>query len=166
MERPSWDEYFVNISRETARRSNCIKKQVGSVLVKDNRIIGVGYNGTPAGIKNCYDGGCQRCIVQYKAKQENREYEKTTRHCMCLHAELNAILNANKESLVGSTIYSTLEPCLECAKVITQSGISRVIYEKPNNGISRDLINGMYKETNTLSENYTAAVVRRVGEQE
>lgn len=151
MNRPSWDEYFTRVTQETAKRSNCIKRQVGSVLVKNNRIIGVGYNGTPKGVPNCYQGGCGRCLTQYNAKINNQSYERTTQNCMCMHAELNAILSANTESILGSTIYSTCEPCLECAKVITQMGISRVVYTNENNGVSRDLINEMYKSCNIES---------------
>jgi len=71
MQRPSWDEYFVNIAKLTSERSNCIKRKVGCILVKDKRILSLGYNGTPVGSLNCYEGGCKRCCDQYYQRQDN-----------------------------------------------------------------------------------------------
>ena len=83
-ERPSWDEYFMNIARVVGSRSNCIKRKVGSVIALDRRIISTGYNGTPRGIRNCNEGGCPRCAGAAESGTRLDE-------CLCSHAEENAI---------------------------------------------------------------------------
>ena len=121
-ERPSWDDYFVNIAKLTSKRSNCIKRKVGCIIVKNKRILSLGYNGTPVNTLNCYEGGCQRCANIENTSATNLDL------CMCLHAEENAILFVSKEDLKNSTMYVTLIPCISCVKKILQCGISRVIY--------------------------------------
>jgi dCMP deaminase len=125
-DRPSWDEYFMNIARVVASRSNCVKRFVGAVIVVDRRIISTGYNGTPRGVRNCNEGGCPRC---------NQAAESGTRldECLCSHAEENAIVQAayHGVSVRGSTIYTTLHPCLMCTKMIINAGIEEVVYSTP-----------------------------------
>jgi len=124
--RPNWDQYFINIAKLTSERSNCIKRRVGCVIVKDKRILSLGYNGTPINTLNCYQGGCKRCMDQY-----NKSDKITAKHldlCMCLHAEENAILFVSKIDLKDSTIYITLIPCISCVKKILQCQIKRVVY--------------------------------------
>lgn len=121
MPRPSWDDYFIEIAKLTSTRSNCIKRKVGSILVKANRILSLGYNGTPHGIKNCMDGGCDRC----NGVARKGEYLDM---CICIHAEENVLLFISKEELKDSTIYSTLLPCIGCAKKIVQCGVKRIVY--------------------------------------
>ena len=123
MLRPTWTEYFSQIADLTSKRSNCIRKQVGCIIVKNNRIISTGYNGTPSGMKNCLDGGCERCenINEYKSG-EGLEF------CLCLHAEENALLFASFQEIKGSTLYCTHFPCLSCAKKIIQCEIKNIIY--------------------------------------
>jgi len=121
--RPDWDEYFMGIAKVVASRSNCIKRKVAAVVVKDKRIISTGYNGTPRGVKNCMEGGCPRCnsfTVQGTQLDE----------CLCSHAEENAITHAayHGVSIKDSTIYSTFSPCLMCTKMIINSGIKEVVY--------------------------------------
>ena len=112
MNRPSWDEYFYAIADLTKERSNCIKRKVGCIIVKDNRIISLGYNGTPSGIINCYDGGCKRC----NSAVQSGELLDT---CICLHAEENALLFISKNELYDSTLYVTLMPCIgRCKKIL------------------------------------------------
>ena len=125
-ERPTWDEYFIKIAKLTSERSNCIKRKVGCIIVKDNRILSLGYNGTPSKMKNCYEGGCQRCMEQYN----NSEHisGKNLDMCMCLHAEENAMLFVPKNELNNSVLYVTLMPCISCVKKIIQCGIKKVIY--------------------------------------
>lgn len=120
--RPSWDEYFINIANLTSERSNCIKRKVGCIIVKNKRILSLGYNGTPVNSKNCYEGGCQRCSNNENTSAMNLDL------CMCLHAEENAILFVSKEDLKDSIMYVTLIPCISCVKKILQCGISRVVY--------------------------------------
>jgi dCMP deaminase len=123
MHRPSWDEYFINIAKLTSERSNCIRRKVGCIIVNDNRIISLGYNGTPSGLKNCYEGGCQRCNGSTEGNPG-----KNLELCLCLHAEENALLFASKSDLHGATIYITLLPCVGCMKKIIQSKIKKVVY--------------------------------------
>lgn len=123
MNRPSWDEYFMNIAYETARRSNCLRRQIGAVLVRDRRIVSTGYNGTPMGVKNCFDGGCARCSSDVASGQG---YDT----CICVHAEQNAIVLAarNGISTDGGVLYTTLRPCFGCVKESIQAGIIEVVY--------------------------------------
>lgn len=109
--RPSWDEYFMNIAHIVKTRSNCMKRAVGAVIVKDNRIIATGYNGTPNGKTNCFDGGCERCN---KNTSQGKELEK----CFCFHAEENAILEVGNNQAKGLAIYTTLFPCYQCSKIL------------------------------------------------
>lgn len=121
--RPSWDEYFMNIARMVAERSNCMKRSVAAVIIKDKRIISTGYNGTPRGIKNCSEGGCPRCNSFGQGGANLDE-------CLCSHAEENAIVQAayHGVSVKGGTIYTTFSPCLTCTKMIINSGLSEVVY--------------------------------------
>ncbi len=125
--RPSWDDYFLDLARVVKSRSNCLRASVGVVVVQGTHIITTGYNGTPAGTKNCIDGGCSRC-----AKRESNVFAENERKdlCICLHAEQNALLQSayHGVSARGTTMYSTVAPCLQCAKSIINAGIAQVIY--------------------------------------
>jgi len=123
--RPGWDEYFMNIARVAASRSNCLSRHVGAVIVKDRQIISTGYNGTPKGIKNCNEGGCPRCWAMTPSGTRLDE-------CLCVHAEENAIVQAacNGISIQGATLYTTFCPCSYCAKSIINAGIKRVVYRE------------------------------------
>jgi len=120
--RPSWDIYFQDIAQIIARRSTCLRRQVGAVLVRDKRILATGYNGAPSGIKHCIETGCLR---------EEMKIPSGERHELCrgLHAEQNAIIQAalHGVSIKGATLYCTNLPCLICAKMIINSGITRVV---------------------------------------
>ena len=124
-DRPDWDEYFLNIAKVVASRSNCIKRKVAAIIVRDRRIISTGYNGTPRGARNCNEGGCPRCnsMAQSGASLEQ---------CLCCHGEENAITQAAYHgiSLKGATLYSTFAPCLLCTKMIINSGIIEVVYNQ------------------------------------
>ncbi|KAJ3161668.1 Deoxycytidine monophosphate (dCMP) deaminase [Geranomyces michiganensis] len=122
--RPSWDTYFMELCNLAARRSNCMKRRVGCILVKERRIIATGYNGTPRGVKNCNQGGCPRC-------NDNAPCGSSLDICLCLHAEENALLEAGRERVDrgGDTIlYCNTCPCLGCAKKIVQVGVTEVVY--------------------------------------
>ncbi|HNV85503.1 MAG TPA: deaminase [Candidatus Omnitrophota bacterium] len=121
--RPNWDEYFMGIARMVALRSNCVKRKVAAVIVKDKRIISTGYNGTPRGVKNCNEGGCPRCN-SFDVQGANLG------ECLCSHAEENSITQAayHGVSIKDSTLYTTFSPCLICTKMIINSGIREVIY--------------------------------------
>ncbi len=121
--RPGWDDYFMNIASVVASRSNCVKRHVAAVIVRDKRIISTGYNGTPRGTRNCDEGGCPRCNSFADGGTKLDE-------CLCSHGEENAITQAayHGVSVKDGTIYSTFSPCLMCSKMIINSGIREVVY--------------------------------------
>jgi len=119
--RPDWDSYFMKVARLVALRSNCIRRAVGCVLVRDHRIISTGYNGAPFGIKNCCEGGCPRCCSSAKRGT-------SLDLCICMHSEEGAVIEAGREKCKDATIYTSLFPCSLCAKVIIQAGITKVVY--------------------------------------
>jgi dCMP deaminase len=121
--RENWNIYFMEIAKQVATRSNCIKRKVGAIIVKDRRIISTGYNGTPRGVRNCNEGGCLRCNAWV-------ESGKALDECFCSHAEENAIVQAAYHgiSIKDSTLYTTFSPCLTCAKMIINAGIKEVYY--------------------------------------
>ena len=137
VERPSWDECFMSIAQVVASRSNCMKRKVAAIIIRDKRIISTGYNGTPRGVKNCNEGGCERC-------NKNTESGKNLIDCVCSHGEENAIVQSAYHGIEikGSTIYSTFSPCLLCTKMIINAGIQEVIYnaEYPLADISTQLL--------------------------
>jgi dCMP deaminase len=120
MSRPAFDDIYMELAVNLAKRSHCIKRHVGAVLAKDTRIISIGYNGPPSGTHNCDvewpETGCPR--------------DSKGGCSLAIHAEQNAILYAvkNKTSVDGATLYVTLSPCLACARIIYSMGIKRVIY--------------------------------------
>ena len=122
--RPGWDEYFMGIAQMAALRSNCMKRKVAAVIVRDRRIVSTGYNGTPRGVTNCNEGGCPRCNSLTPSGTKLGE-------CLCSHAEENAIVQAAYHgiSVCGATIYSTFSPCLICTKMIINAGITEVVYD-------------------------------------
>ncbi|KAI9472877.1 deoxycytidylate deaminase [Zychaea mexicana] len=124
--RPSWDTYFMHLSDLAARRSNCMKRRVGCILVKDSRIIATGYNGTPRGLRNCNEGGCGRCNA-------NAPCGTGLDRCLCMHAEENALLEAGRSRVdfgIGVVLYCNTCPCLGCAIKIVQIGVKEVVYSK------------------------------------
>lgn len=120
--RPSWDEYFLEMSKLVAKRSTCLRRSVGAVLVKDKRILATGYNGAPRGLKHCIDIGC----IRQKLKIPSGERHEL---CRALHAEQNALIQASLYgiSLAGSTLYATNQPCVICAKMLINAGIKEVV---------------------------------------
>jgi dCMP deaminase len=125
LRRPTWDEYFMKIAQVAALRSNCVKRKVAAVIVRDRRVISTGYNGTPRGTRNCYEGGCPRC---------NSLADSGTRldECLCSHGEENAITQAayHGVSVKDATLYTTFAPCLQCTKMIINAGIREVVYNQ------------------------------------
>jgi len=128
MQRPDWDTYFMLQAEIAKLRSNCLSRHIGAVIVKDNRQIATGYNGTPAGIKNCFDGGCPRCTARMSGEIKPGE---SLDRCLCTHAEANAIMQCalfgNAGSTRGATLYTTLAPCIECSKMAISVGITRIV---------------------------------------
>ncbi len=134
--RPSWQEYFTEITRLVATRSTCTRRKVGAILVKNKRILATGYNGAPSGVAHCLDVGCLR---------EEMGIPSGERHELCrgLHAEQNAILQAAQHGvrIEGSDMYCTNLPCVICTKMIINAGIRRVYYlQGYSDPLSRDLL--------------------------
>jgi dCMP deaminase len=117
-----WDRYFLNIAAETARRSNCVRRQHGAVIVHKRRICSTGYNGPPSGHAHCDVGACPRARSEAVSGWGHD-------NCIAIHAEANAILYSSPEEREGATIYITGAPCFGCAKLIANSGISEVVTE-------------------------------------
>ena len=119
--RPNWHEYFMEIAHVVAKRSTCIRRRVGAVLVKDNQILATGYNGVPKGIAHCDVTGCLRAQMNVPSGE---------RHELCrgLHAEQNAIIQAAVHGIKvkGATLYCTNKPCVVCTKMIINAGIEDV----------------------------------------
>lgn len=125
MNRPSWDDYFMEMTNLVSSRSSCLRRHVGAVLVKDTRIITTGYNGAPAGVTHCEITGCLRQKLNVPSGE---------RHELCrgLHAEQNAIIQAALYgvSTEGATLYCTTKPCSICTKMIINAKISKIVYEE------------------------------------
>ena len=129
--RPSKDEYYLGIAQAVAKRSTCIRRQYGAVIVKDDRIISTGYNGSARGEDNCCDKG--ECWREKNNIPHGEQYEK----CQAVHAEANAIINGNPSDMIGATLYlagyengeliEEPEPCMMCRRLITNAGIEKVI---------------------------------------
>ncbi len=136
--RPSWDEYFMEMAEVAQKRSTCLRRAVGAVIVRDKRIMATGYNGVPMGIAHCGERGCLRAELNVPSGQ---------RHELCrgLHAEQNAIIQAAHlgQSISGGTLYCTNQPCVICAKMIINAGIQRVVIKE---GYPDELAQEMLKE--------------------
>ena len=120
--RPGWDEYFMEIAKVVALRSNCCRRHVAAVIVKDGRIISTGYNGTPVGFQNCEE--LFRVPFDRAAHHEfSARYE--------IHAEINALLFAARNGIAveGADIYCTMHPCDDCIKALCNSGVKTVYYQ-------------------------------------
>jgi dCMP deaminase len=138
MQRPTWEEYFMEITRLVAKRATCLRRQVGAVLVMDKRLLATGYNGAPSGLAHCLEVGCLR---------EKRQIPSGERHELCrgLHAEQNVIIQAAFHGIriQGSTLYCTNLPCAICTKMLINAGIREIIYE---GGYADDLSKEMLLE--------------------
>ena len=126
MDRPTWDEYFMEMAMVAAKRSTCLRRKVGAVIVKNKQILASGYNGTPMGLPHCEDVGCLREQLKVPSGK-NHEL------CRGVHAEQNAICQAafHGVSVRGATIYVTNQPCVVCTKMLINAGIERVVYANP-----------------------------------
>ena len=143
--RPDWNEYFLNIARAVSLRSTCLRRRYGAIIVNDFIVVGTGYNGSPRGEKNCIDTGiCERERLQIPKGQR---YEL----CVAVHAEQNAIINADPEKMIGATIYiygtnvaddsiASGEPCLLCRRMIKNARIKNVVYIDEKNQLVEKLV--------------------------
>ncbi|HBF43413.1 MAG TPA: cytidine deaminase [Desulfobacteraceae bacterium] len=146
MSRPSWPVYFMDITKMVAKRSTCLRRHVGAVLVKDKRILATGYNGAPTGIRHCEEVGCLR---------EQLSVPSGERHELCrgLHAEQNAIIQAAYHGIpiVGSTLYCTNKPCIICSKMLINAGVEKIVYE---DGYDDPLADQMLEEATIKVERF------------
>ena len=138
--RPAWDEYFLNIAQEVGKRSTCLRRRYGAIIVKDKIIVSTGYNGAPRGEDNCIDTGiCERERLHIP---KGERYEL----CVAVHAEANAIINADPLKMQDATIYivginvadgsfASGAPCLMCRRMIKNAQIANVIYLDTNGEI-------------------------------
>lgn len=136
--RPRWDEYFLNIANEVGKRGTCDRGKFGCVIVKNKRIISTGYVGAPSGLPHCDEAG-------HLMKKILEEDGTKRLHCVrTTHAEANAIAQAAKHgvSVDDATMYLRMEPCLDCTKLLINSGIKKVVVEKKYHGAkdSRDFL--------------------------
>lgn len=126
LDRPSWDEYFIKLAHEVATRTTCMRRAVGALIVKDKRILATGYNGVPTKIRHCSEVGCLRQELGVPSGE---------RHEICrgLHAEQNAIIQAARYGIdiSDASIYVTTQPCVVCAKMIINAGLTEIVYENP-----------------------------------
>ena len=139
IKRPDWTDYFMDITRLVARRSTCIRRQVGAIVVKDKRILATGYNGVPTGLPHCEDVGCIR---------EQNKIPSGQRHELCrgLHAEQNTIIQAafHGISINGATLFCTTLPCSICLKMLINAGIREIFYEQ---GYPDDLAQSLLEQS-------------------
>lgn len=145
-ERPSYDEYFMEMAHLVAKRSTCLRRNVGAILVKDKHILSTGYNGAPKGLKHCSEVGCLRKKLGIPSGE---------RHEICrgLHAEQNAIIQAAVFgiSIKNSVLYCTNTPCVVCAKMLINAGVEEIVYsgEYPD-----DLAKKMISESKIKIRNF------------
>jgi len=154
--RPSWDEYFMHIAQEVARRATCLRRMVGAVVVLDKRILATGYNGAPSGLPHCAEVGCLR---------EQMNVPSGERHELCrgLHAEMNALLQGARHGIrmEGATLYSTHVPCSLCCKMMINTGIVRCVaaldYPDP---LARDMLKQAGVELDVLPRDLSESTQR------
>jgi dCMP deaminase len=142
----SWEEYFMDITHLVAKRSTCLRRQVGAVLVRDKKILATGYNGAPSRLEHCLEIGCLR---------EKQGIPSGERHELCrgLHAEQNAIIQAayHGVEIREATLYCTNHPCIICSKMLINAGIQKVVFE---DGYADALAEEMLKESRIKVEKF------------
>ncbi len=146
--RPSWDEYFMDITRRVATRSTCLRRAVGAILVHDKRIIASGYNGGPSGLAHCLDIGCLREKLGIPSGQQHEL-------CRGIHAEQNAIIQAARYgvSIEGAVLYCTTQPCTQCTKMLINAGVTEIVYAE---GYPDDLARELLDESGIIVRRFEA----------
>lgn len=144
--RPSWDEYFMDITRQVATRSTCLRRAVGAILVHDKRIIATGYNGGPSGLAHCLDIGCLREQLGIPSGQQHEL-------CRGIHAEQNAIIQAARYGVPidGAVLYCTTQPCTQCTKMLINAGIKEIVFEQ---GYPDELARELLEESGIVVRQY------------
>lgn len=149
MNRPTWDQYFAELAAVVSKRSTCLRRSVGAILVRDKLILATGYNGAPTGLRHCSEVGCLR---------EEQDVPSGERHeiCRALHAEQNVLVQAARHgiSTKDATLYCTTEPCVLCAKMLINAGIQRVVFqEEYPDALARQML----REAHVVSEKFDAS---------
>ncbi|NQT29258.1 MAG: cytidine deaminase [Candidatus Saganbacteria bacterium] len=146
MNRPPWNDYFMKITQDVSERATCVKRQVGAIVVKDNRILSSGYNGAPKGFEHCTE---KTCIRRQMDIPSGRRHEL----CRGLHAEQNAIIQAawHGVKISGSTMYCNYQPCAICVKMIINAGITKLVY---SGGYPDELARQLLKDSKLEVEKY------------
>ena len=124
-----WHNYYLGIAKAVAERGSCCRRKVGAIIVVDRSIVSTGYNGTPTGVTNCNESGCDRCNGD---APPGSGYDL----CICVHAEQNAISQAARRGIAtdGGVLYCTLRPCFSCVKSTLQAGIKTMVYREKHEG--------------------------------
>jgi len=152
--RPSYDEYFMEMARVVSKRSTCLRRKVGAILVKDKHILSTGYNGAPKGLKHCSEIGCLR-------KEQNVPSGERHELCRGLHAEQNAIIQAAVFgiSIKNSILYCTNTPCVVCVKMLINAGVTEIVFsgEYPDN-----LAKKMLNESEVKIRNYNNKKISKI----
>ena len=144
-----WDKRFMQLTETVAEWSSCYQsnRHVGAVIVKDNRVLTTGYNGAPSGIQSCMEKG--ECLRRKLNIPSGTQHEL----CFAVHAEQNAVIQASRFgiNISGSTLYCTHQPCVICAKIIINAGITRVVYKE---GYPDEFSMQLFKEANVSVEKF------------
>ncbi len=124
MERPDWNEYFMEMAELAAKRATCLRRKVGAVLVKNKKVLATGYNGAPMNIEHCESTGCLR---------EKMEVPSGERHEICrgVHAEQNLVAQAAIHGVKteDSIVYCTHQPCIICTKILINAGVKKIYFK-------------------------------------
>jgi dCMP deaminase len=144
--RPGWDEYFMDITRLVSRRSTCLRRRVGALIIKNKKILATGYNGAPTGVRHCSETGCLREKLEIPSGER-------AELCRGLHAEQNAIIQAafHGVGIEGAVLYTTTMPCSVCMKMIINAGIQEIVYEE---GYPDSLAEALIQETQIALRTY------------
>jgi len=157
--RPDWDSFYLALCYLISTRSSCTDRQIGAVIVKDKTIIATGFNGSPRGVSDCMERG--ECIRKDRDKSLGKDYE----NCYSAHAEVNALANhayMGGPEMKGSTLYTTVYPCVTCSKLLINAGIIRIVYcEKlrNNNGLAEKMFKELGIKTDNINKNIIAATI-------
>ena len=150
--RPTWDQYFMAITRLVAQRSTCLRRKVGAILVKGKRILCTGYNGAPAGLQHCLEIGCLREKLGIRSGERHEL-------CRALHAEQNVLIQAAYHGIAvkGAVLYCTNLPCSICTKMLINAGIRKIYFQEgyPDD-MSRQMLDEAAVELVQLDENGSA----------
>lgn len=122
--RPDWDEFWLGIAEAASARAECRRRKVGAVIVRDNKVVGLGYNGALPGAPSCLDGACPRGLMTYDEVAANSDYA----NCIATHGEANALRNTSPERRAGSTCYVNHEPCPACRTLLQSTKIARAVW--------------------------------------